>query len=744
MSLVSWRRVSYLSAAFAIAAAVCISVLPHNSLAETAACELCIIEVQSTGLNSATEDYVVIANNTALPINLSGTIIKYITAGGTANSKTITLSGILPAHMLSAFVGSGLQAANPTLTAFPTGLAFADDGGTLQLVKSGTILDEVNWGTITKAGFTGTVAPRHSPGSSITRQQLSDGSFVDTGNNAADFVINNHACNGLALNEIQPFAIDESGKDLTPGLEILKSTSASVDQDCPMQINGQLYRLAAGDLGVGSGLSVIQNVIDLQNQAVVIPLVSDGANDLQFISSSYYGAVNEPLSTSGSKLTQPVLLAGQSYSKFSSGWKATYSPTIGSANKLTTTPLVAQAPANQPIADDCGSVVINELLPNPVGDDAGNEWIELRSLVDKPVSLAACAVSVNGSLYQFGADVFVNPGELPVFNEFSNGETTKALSLKNSDTNTVSFGRLNLSGNFEAIQTFQYKDAPEGQTWARFDDGWRWINPTPGLDNATVAASSNSSQPTEFAASAQVLGQQTETSVNGAQANLQIIELLPNPASPETDEEDEFVELYNAGDQAVDLSGYKIEAGSTYAYSYVIPSGSIEPHEYRVFSSGNSPLTLANSAGQAHLVDPNGQIISTTDPYKDAPEGQAWALIDGAWVWTATPTPATTNIYVAPPLVTAAAKTTKKATAKTKAKAKTPAVKKTSAKAAKKSSGQASGGEEEQAPLHMTILVGVGVSALLYAAYEYRQDVANTLSKLRRNRGSRQPARQAA
>src|SRR6185436_6395965 len=134
-------------------------------------------------------------------------------------------------------------------------------------------------------------------------------------------------------------------------------------------------------------------------------LSSDVPNDLQFISASYYGQIAEPLTTSGAKLTQPLLIAGQSYAKFSSGWKATYTPTIGSANKLTTSPVVVQTPS-QTVTDECDKVVINELLPNPVGDDAGNEWLELKGLVGRPINLAACAISVNGTLYQFGADVF--------------------------------------------------------------------------------------------------------------------------------------------------------------------------------------------------------------------------------------------------------------------------------------------------------------------------------------------------
>jgi hypothetical protein len=740
---VSWKRTWYLAVAILLFATSLTVLKQQNAWAVSGVCELCIVELQTTGLNSATEDYVVIANNTSTSIDLSGVIIKYITAGGTANSKTINLSGSLPAHMASVFVGSGLQAANPSLASFPTGLALADGGGTLQILKSSSVIDEVSWGTITKAGFSGTVAAKHLPGASLIRQQLSDGSFMDSGNNATDFAINTHACAGLSLNEIQPFVIDELGNDLTPSVEILKTAGASIDQDCPLFLNGQKYGLAAGDLSQENGLTAIQNVIDAQNQVIAIPLMPDSANDLQFVSSSYYGQISEPLATSGAKLQQPQLLAGQSYAKFSSGWKATYSPTIGGSNKLATSPVVAQAQTYPAPSDECEQVVINEILPNPLGDDAGNEWLELKSLVNRPVNLAACALSVNGSLYQFGADVFVNPGELPVYKDFSNGETTRALNLKNSDTSTISFGRLNVNGTFEPLQTFQYKDAVEGQTWARFEEGWRWISPNPGLDNATPATTS-SIQPTEFAASSQILGDQITTSVSNPAATIQITELLPNPATPQTDEEDEFVELYNPSNEPIDVTGYKIEAGSTFAYNYSIPSGSIGPHEYSIFSSGNSSLSLANSAGQARLLNTDGQIVSTTDPYKDAPEGQAWALIDGAWMWTASPTPALANTYLAPPLSLAAAKTAKKASAKTKAKPKATTAKKAATKAAKKSSGGTSGEEQESAPLHMPVLVGVGASALLYAAYEYRQDFANALHKLRRNRGFSRTARQTA
>src|SRR5687768_15375184 len=48
---------------------------------------------------------------------------------------------------------------------------------------------------------------------------------------------------------------------------------------------------------------------------------------------------------------------------------------------------------------------------------------------------------------------------------------------------------------------------------------------------------------------------------------IQITELLPNPAPPATDADDEFVELYNPNDEIVDISGYKLQTGNSFSHS---------------------------------------------------------------------------------------------------------------------------------------------------------------------------------
>ena len=53
---------------------------------------------------------------------------------------------------------------------------------------------------------------------------------------------------------------------------------------------------------------------------------------------------------------------------------------------------------------------------------------------------------------------------------------------------------------------------------------------------------------------------------------------------------------------------------------------------------------MSNTSGQATLLDANGAILAQSDPYGTAADGKAWALADGTWYWTNTPTAGASNI----------------------------------------------------------------------------------------------------
>lgn len=288
-------------------------------------------------------------------------------------------------------------------------------------------------------------------------------------------------------------------------------------------------------------------------------------------------------------------------------------------------------------------------------------------------------------------------------------------------------------------------------------------SPTPGTDNALMQPDQENpetiapTEPTEEpSTSPDVVGPISEEETPQTEqpvVALEISELLPNPAAPGNDSADEFIELYNPNDRAVELANYTLETGNTYSYSYTFESGEIAARSYQTFRSDRTKLVLANSAGRARLLAPDNSIISETVGYTDAKEGQTWAEINGIWQWTITPTPNADNILNVAEVLSASTKaikpkTTSKAAAKPK---KTTAKVASTKKAAKKSTPSTTAVASKQtnpdksvAPIHPSILAGVAVLALLYAAYEYRHDIANYFHKHRSNRTTRRTSRAKA
>jgi hypothetical protein len=215
-----------------------------------------------------------------------------------------------------------------------------------------------------------------------------------------------------------------------------------------------------------------------------------------------------------------------------------------------------------------------------------------------------------------------------------------------------------------------------------------------------------------------------------------INELLPNPASPQTDAEDEFVELYNPNDSKFDLSGFKLAFGSTSPKKYTFPEGTIlEPLSFRAFTSGDTSISLSNTEAQVWLLDPNEQVIGQSDPYVKAPNGQSWALNQGVWAWTAAPSANALNTMSTPAGGSAST------TAAVLGISSTPA--QTSSQVAASTSAPAAPVQEDAAPLHPSILVGLGILVVGYAIYEYRNDMAHRIFQLRRYVRNRRAARQA-
>ncbi|PLS80586.1 hypothetical protein CYG49_04945, partial [Candidatus Saccharibacteria bacterium] len=126
------------------------------------------------------------------------------------------------------------------------------------------------------------------------------------------------------------------------------------------------------------------------------------------------------------------------------------------------------------------------------------------------------------------------------------------------------------------------------------------------------------------------------------QLPLIINEVLPDPKSPQTDDQHEFIEIYNPNDSAVNMHQYLLQTGANLQYMHEIENLTIQAKGYVTLFSASTGLVLGNNAGGVRLTAADGSISSEMS-YTTTNEGASWSLIDGDWVMTAMPTPNAAN-----------------------------------------------------------------------------------------------------
>ncbi|MDD5342481.1 MAG: lamin tail domain-containing protein [Patescibacteria group bacterium] len=191
---------------------------------------------------------------------------------------------------------------------------------------------------------------------------------------------------------------------------------------------------------------------------------------------------------------QPPVPEGESYNRAPSGWVWSATLTPGQENVITIkepdkpkegekdpkkekTSLPEETKIGQnPAFDFSTRVLITELLPNPEGVEAEEEFIELANFDDKDINLSGWQLTDTKTYFKFGDSVTLGAGDYLVF---LRPETKIAL---NNSSDQVFL----IDPNKKIVSGVKYQKAEAGLSWSRRDqsNNWAWsTNVTPEQEN---------------------------------------------------------------------------------------------------------------------------------------------------------------------------------------------------------------------------------------------------------------------
>ncbi len=350
------------------------------------------------------------------------------------------------------------------------------------------------------------------------------------------------------------------------------------------------------------------------------------------------GVVQDDIAFTGSE-------EGRSYVRTDAGlYEGGKTPTPNAANTVivSPTPSPTVSPTPTPSASPTPMVIsysnlvyINEFLPDPTGDDALGEFVELYSADTAIVDLSGWTLDdmENGgsSPFLIPEDTNILPGGFLLLHR-----TQTKLSM-NNDSDHVRFIRPDgvLQDNVS------YMDTREGHSYNRISAGSyeKSSTITPNAVNIITTVST----PTPKPKAAEEEEKEGDISYDFS-SKIVINEFLPNPIDADTDSE--FIELKSEDTKIVQLFGWTLDdgVGGSSPY-YFTKEESISPGKILVLFRKKTKIALNNDEDVVRLIDPNGKIISSQPYNQKIVEGQSYNRTpDSSFAWSEIPTPGEENI----------------------------------------------------------------------------------------------------
>ena len=342
----------------------------------------------------------------------------------------------------------------------------------------------------------------------------------------------------------------------------------------------------------------------------------DGAGEV--VDTVVYGPTDGGLEDDTGSLattTAPTPPANQSIARTPNGsdtnacgtdWRIATTPTPGEENP--------EGPGD-PTCDTAVDVVINEALPAVGGDDAGFEWVELRNN-------DSVTVDLSGWMIEGGTSSFSNAGMLPPGTTLGPGRYLVVAQQGGVIDGAVvadGFSLGNASSNADGVRVSDCLGGPIDTViyGGENTDGWlddmgSVASPAPKpSDDRSIARIPDGADSDDSSRDFVLLEGVTPGVANdtppescGAELGIVINEVLVNP--PEADGGNEWLELYHAGSQSVDLEGWMVQtATSNYSTRLTIErSFVLEPGELLLI--GGLGVAGADLQWEAESVIPNG------------------------------------------------------------------------------------------------------------------------------------------
>jgi len=331
----------------------------------------------------------------------------------------------------------------------------------------------------------------------------------------------------------------------------------------------------------------------------------------------------------------------------------------------------------------CFALTITEIMYNPEGNDSGREWIEVFNNSSETINILSGKNGwrINdGKNHLFEENLTVYPQEMFVivqdknlfFKDYPNfqGKVIQAnFSLKNESGKIQIFDENKMLKTEIAYQNFcggsgngysiffednlckenKVKGGTPGSLLVR-DEGLSVFNQeetkksesnfyraTTSATSEVVIVTSSVSIPISTSVSL-VTSTEEEKETEIFKPTIIISEFLPNPSG--NDQEKEYVEIYNYGEEMIDLQNFVLKIGE----KKIKLKGKIEPQEYFVISNKDYSFYIRNSGEALKLYFDDQEIFSISYDSK-APEGQSFSRKeDGDWEFTE-PTPGKENVF---------------------------------------------------------------------------------------------------